>query len=567
LHFLEPLPVGEQLYQFHHDLIQEAIYHNLWPETRKTLHQQVGAYLETLGAGGWEGRAAQLAYHYAQAEDWAKARDYLVQAGEHARHVAADAEAVQLYQQVLTLCGEHLELPQWISVHRKLGEALYRRGEYGRAEQIFQQALGKGGRSFPTSRWGMARALVSQLLQHASRRVLPRWVLPQVTDHDRCFMAEECLRIHECLGWMDFYTGRRTRQLLGILMGLSMAEQHGHTDDIARGLAALGVTADLLACVRLAGYYHRRAVPWVERRHQPRAVGFVSFCRGYHAECLGLWDTALEHFQRAADAYWDAGDMRGWGSAMTDFTCLLHYQGHFARALAVSEMIITVGQEGADKQVWGWGLATKGWFLGRTGAWEQAEWHLQQALALLRQVPDYFSVVWAGGVLGQDYIIERQMQQACAVLEESRRLSVERRVGGSQRVELCKGLADASLAVAEHATGVARTAALQQAKAACVALRKACTYFPVGLSHAYRAQGTYTWLRGRPARAKKWWGWSLRTAQARGARWDLGMTHFEIGGRLGDVAHLEQAVTILTDLGATVDAANARLLLQHVQAP
>jgi hypothetical protein len=45
------------------------------------------------------------------------------------------------------------------------------------------------------------------------------------------------------------------------------------------------------------------------------------------------------------------------------------------------------------------------------------------------------------------------------------------------------------------------------------------------------------------------------------------MTHCEMGRRLGDEAHLEQAVTILPDLGATADAANARLLLRQVQAP
>jgi hypothetical protein len=82
-----------------------------------------------------------------------------------------------------------------------------------------------------------------------------------------------------------------------------------------------------------------------------------------------------------------------------------------------------------------------------------------------------------------------------------------------------------------------------------------------------RAQGTYAWLQGKPARAKKWWRKSLRTAEAQGTRWDLGMTHCEMGRRLGDVAHLEQAVTILTDLGATVDADNARLLLRQVRLP
>src|SRR5262249_14993883 len=157
-----------------------------------------------------------------------------------------------------------------------------------------------------------------------------------------------------------------------------------------------------------------------------------------------------------------------------------------------------------------------------------------------------------------------KVRQACIVLEESRRLSAEQGLRGVHLMELRKGLAEASLVVAEHATGAARTAALQQAKEACTAIRKEWQLYPGGLPHAYRVQGTYAWLQGKPTVAQKWWHWSLRAAEAWGARWDLGMTHFEMGGRLEDVAHLERAVTILTDLGATVDAANARLLLRQV---
>jgi hypothetical protein len=74
-------------------------------------------------------------------------------------------------------------------------------------------------------------------------------------------------------------------------------------------------------------------------------------------------------------------------------------------------------------------------------------------------------------------------------------------------------LAEAALVVAEHATGAARTAALQQTKEACAAVRKECTYYPYELPHAYRMQGTYAWLQGQPTNAKKWWRRSLRTAE------------------------------------------------------
>lgn len=562
LHFVERSPVGEHSYQFHHDLIQETVYQSLWPETRRAIHQQVAQYLESLDGTHGERHAAQLAYHYAHAEDWENARDSLLHAGEQACQVAADADALLLYQQVLTLCGERLDPFSWISVQRKMGEALYRRGDYERAETLLLQALGKSGRAFPTSRWGVGRALIRHLLQHAGRRLLPHQLLPQVTDSDRCRIAAEHLRIHACLGWIHFYTGRRLHQLLGILVGLNMAERHGHASDIALGLAALGITADLMARDHLAAYYYRCAALWTDHKDPSLAEGFVTFCRGYHAERLGQCERALAYLQRAADTYWQAGEMRSWGAAMIDWVCLAYHQGHFERAFEVSKRIAALGEEGADKQMWGWGLASMGRYLEMQGEWQQAEVSLHQALTLLREVPDYFSVVWASGVLGQLYVRCGQMEQARAVLEAARQLSAARGVRGIQLLEVRKGLVEVCLPMAEEAMGQAQQVALQHTKQACRALWRACRYYATGRPHAYRAQGTYMWCKGNPAAARKWWQRSLQEAEAQGACWDLGRTHYEIGRRLGDAASLAQAITIFTDLGATVDAANAQQALQ-----
>lgn len=519
LHFLDVDHFEEQTYQFKHDLIQEALYRNLLPETRKLLHQQVGAYLEATSSDRHEGLASQLAYHYAQAEDWEKARDYLLQAGEQARQVAADAEALQLYQQVLTLCGAHLDQSQWISVHRKMGEALYHRGEFDHADQLLQQALDKARKPMPTTRWGIGWALVGQLCQQASHRVWPPW-RHRRGEPEPGSIATDCVRIYECLGWMDYFTGREARLLLDVLRMLNVAEQSGHAVDMARGLAAVGVVGDIIPLVRLAGYYHRRAVTCIAQHRQPLTVGFVYFCLAYHEECWGTWRTAIAHYRRAIDAYWEAGDVRGWASAMTSVTRLSNYQGRFAQGLEVSRRVIPVGQEGADKQVWGWGLLETGWLLERLGAWEEATAHLQQA--------------WS-------------------VLEASHRLSAERGLRGIHLIELRKGLAEVALVIAEQATGPARATALRQGKEACAALWKECRYYPGGTPHAYRLQGTYAWLQGKRSVARQWWHRGLRAAEVWGAEWDLGMTHFEMGRRLEDTLHLNRAVTILTGLGVALE--------------
>jgi len=79
-------------------------------------------------------------------------------------------------------------------------------------------------------------------------------------------------------------------------------------------------------------------------------------------------------------------------------------------------------------------------------------------------------------------------------------------------------------------------------------------------------RGTYEWLRDKPKAARKWWQRSLDLADAMEQCYDLGLTHLEIGQRLGDRAHLERAEAILGEFGAEWELARARYLLaQHTQ--
>jgi len=66
-----------------------------------------------------------------------------------------------------------------------------------------------------------------------------------------------------------------------------------------------------------------------------------------------------------------------------------------------------------------------------------------------------------------------------------------------------------------------------------------------------RLQGTYNWLRNKPAAARKWWHKSLTEAERMGMRYDLGMIH------------LEKAEAIFAEIGAELDLAKAKELLQR----
>lgn len=90
-------------YRFTHALFQHYLYQNLSTGERRLLHGAIANALETLYGEQTVAITPQLAYHYAQAGAEEKAVAYLTQAGDWARRLSASQEALNYYQQALTL--------------------------------------------------------------------------------------------------------------------------------------------------------------------------------------------------------------------------------------------------------------------------------------------------------------------------------------------------------------------------------------------------------------------------------------------------------------------------------
>ena len=85
---------GERTLAFRHPLIHEVAYRSLLVSTRRTLHGRIARWLEEHGG---EELVAELAQHYRDSDDPAKARHYLPLAGERAERLNAGSEAKDWY--------------------------------------------------------------------------------------------------------------------------------------------------------------------------------------------------------------------------------------------------------------------------------------------------------------------------------------------------------------------------------------------------------------------------------------------------------------------------------------
>jgi class 3 adenylate cyclase/tetratricopeptide (TPR) repeat protein len=94
-------------YIFKHALTQEAAYELLLIRRRKELHRRAGEVLEALYPEQQQGELASvLAYHFRLGEEWSRAADYAMRAGEQAVKVYAISEALEHYENAYEALGK-----------------------------------------------------------------------------------------------------------------------------------------------------------------------------------------------------------------------------------------------------------------------------------------------------------------------------------------------------------------------------------------------------------------------------------------------------------------------------
>lgn len=135
-----------ETYRFSHGLIRQVLYTNQLARRQKRLHAQIATQIEQQVPSN----VFALAHHYAEAEQWVKAVDYGLAAGEQAIQGFAFYSGLQWYQQALDAAeraGNGLSPAIYIAIYGRLGrtyQSLEHRQEaelaYSRMREIAQNS-------------------------------------------------------------------------------------------------------------------------------------------------------------------------------------------------------------------------------------------------------------------------------------------------------------------------------------------------------------------------------------------------------------------------------------------
>lgn len=135
--------VSSQSYRFTQTLLQDVIYQNLLLQRRTDIHGRVGAALERL-CGDKPERLEDLTvlgHHFALSAERVRGAHYLQAAGDRARMIYANDDALRFYERALTALGEKAQTPLKLAIAERIADLSGPAGRREIAHQHYETVL------------------------------------------------------------------------------------------------------------------------------------------------------------------------------------------------------------------------------------------------------------------------------------------------------------------------------------------------------------------------------------------------------------------------------------------
>jgi class 3 adenylate cyclase/tetratricopeptide (TPR) repeat protein len=420
----------ELVYTFKHGMMQEVCYRSLLTRTRRLYHRRVAEYLESRQSRvEMESNYALIAQHAFEGQDWPRALRYQFLAGQQARQLYANHEALEHFEKALRSAdnldaGETAEQRQ--AIHIAMGELLTITGQYEPAREHLGQALSltaprddRDGRAC-VCRW-LAR------LHELSGEYAP--ALDWVRQGLEALAGRETAEAAELLliaGLVHTRLGDYGEALKCCEDGLRIAQGLDKVSVLARAHNLLGVIrlrsngAQAIESFQQAFALYERAGDLAGQATSHNQIANACFS-------LGRWEEAEAHYCEARLIFDKLGDVYHRATTDNNLGGLMRNQGRLAEALMFyQEALHALEQIGGSRWVLGVLHMNLGATFVRQGEVETARQHL-------RTSQEYFQEAGA-----RDFLPELHRHFAEAALTAGELPEAE--VQGGQALELAREL-------------------------------------------------------------------------------------------------------------------------------
>jgi tetratricopeptide (TPR) repeat protein len=372
-------PVSSPVYDFSHEKLRALVYEETSLARRRLLHRRVAEALAGHGRHEIGALAGQIAHHYRLAGQESLAAEYFKLAGEHARALYANTEALAHFRAALalghpaaaalyiaigdlqTLTGDYgaalmsyetaaalCDPDALAEIERKLGQIHDRRGEWDLAESHVRAALAALGDPAENQ----VESVVSSPSPVETSREL------QTTDHG--LRTTERARLYADWSLIAHHRGQPDRALDLGHRALDLAQHAGDTRTLAQVHNILGILGRSQSDLDSASHHLALSLALAETLDDPgirvAALNNLALARGASDDITG----ALELAETALALCISQGDRHREAALRNNLSDLLYAAGqpdaamtHLKRAVAI---FAEIGLESGDIQPEIWKL-------------------------------------------------------------------------------------------------------------------------------------------------------------------------------------------------------------------
>jgi len=311
--FIEPRErIPEASYAFRHALVQEVIYGTQLMAQRRVAHGAVGAAIEELYPERPDEFTDALAFHYDRSDNDEKALLWLVRAGDRAKSLFANEEALKLYTAALRRARDGEGSLDAGSILEHIGDVQSLSGRYDDAIASFAAAGTRAGSARPATKARLHRKIGSTLaLKGSSAAAFAEYErgLVELGDHSDA----EAGWIGVQIGQLKWRSGDYESSREALLRARDLAVRLEADAVLAEALKHLGNVAYYRADYPEAERLYEQSRSIYERSgDQSGATDMLNNLGGVYLH-LGRWDEALERYRRALELRERMGDPYGVG--------------------------------------------------------------------------------------------------------------------------------------------------------------------------------------------------------------------------------------------------------------
>jgi class 3 adenylate cyclase/tetratricopeptide (TPR) repeat protein len=583
-------------YIFRQLITQEAAYHMMLYAQRRSLHRAVARWYEQSHQDDLSPYLALLVFHWRAADNPSKTIQYLERAGDEALRNYANEEAVKFFSQALALAAERengqspartkigsgsrageVNLIQSDPVdparkgrwELKLGEAYVNWAKLSEGRVHLEQGLALLGYPIPGSKVKLISSLLGQIGQQLLYRLWPGWSAGRLASK-----KDELLEVayaHEGLTAVYYFANETLRTLHAAFRSLNLAEAAGPSPELARGYTSVGAIIGFIPLHKAAETYCRRALQASRELEDYSAQMWVSLGTGMYYAGVGRWAESRDLLEQIIETAEFVGDRSRWADSIGNLAIVNYLQGRFSRSMRLSEDFHAAAVRRNDAHNQAWALRGKVYCLLPQGNFRNALTclnEIQRLLAEDKHMVDEALRIDLNGLLALVYLRQKEPNRALVAAREA--LNTIKQTLPTSYLSLpgYAGVVETFLSLWEIENGTQRPHLKNEAKRALKALHGYARVFPIGRPRDFLWQGSFKWVGGRQASARKLWKKGLVTAQQLGMPYEQALIHYEVGRRLptNDPAqskHLSHAGDLFEQLGATFDLERVQQAVQH----